>query len=84
METVNEVIVSGNIQVQQTTLSGNIIPSQKTLTGSIRTSSATSTRWGTITGDINNQEDLMDELDVKYDSENFTQVTNSQIEAMFR
>lgn len=44
----------------------------------------TEARWGRITGDINDQEDLMDELDDKYDPRNFRKVTNTMIEEMFR
>lgn len=66
-------------------LKGEIVATKTAiLSGDIKSGGSFGAKWGAIKGDINNQIDLKERLDEKYDSDNFTSMTNTEIDDLFR
>lgn len=73
--------VGGDISYSALDIGGDIAAEQVNVQGDIAQTSGNSAIWGKISGDIENQEDLMNKT---YNEENFIEITNEEIEAMFR
>lgn len=64
MSRVHNVELTGNILAQTKTLTGSLSLQTKTLSGNIERLMTTSAKWGKITGDIENQTDLVEYLSI--------------------
>ena len=73
--------VGGDISYSTLDIGGNIAVEQTHVQGDIAQTSGNSAIWGKIFGNIENQEDLMNKT---YNEENFVEITNEEIEVMFR
>ena len=73
--------IGGDIAVETADLEGDVSAEQASAQGNISQTSGNSAVWGRIFGDIDNQEDLMNKT---YNENNFVEITNEEIEAMFR
>lgn len=73
--------VGGDIIVESINVEGNISARQAQVQGNIAQASGSSAAWGKIYGNIENQEDLMNKT---FNENNFVEITNEEIEAMFR
>lgn len=74
INTEKVVTLNGNLTIQSHSIGGDIKPSGGSL----------STKWGKIKGEIDNQLDLKERLDEKYDDENFLSMTNTEIDNLFK